>query len=88
MILIRCKGEFFMSKNYDDELKLLGISIRLWREKKRLSQEELSFNANIHRTYLSQLELGKRNPSYTTLLKLAKALSISIFDLLPNKDEL
>lgn len=47
-----------------------------------LSQEVLSFKADLHRTYLSQLELGQRNPSYTTLLKLANALSISITELL------
>lgn len=52
------------------------------REKAGYSQEALSFKANLHRTYISQLELGQRNPSYTTLLKLANALSVSVFDLM------
>lgn len=71
-----------MNKAFGEDLGKLGRRIRFLREKIGLSQEELSFKADLHRTYLSQLELGKRNPSYTTLLKLADALSIDITDLL------
>ncbi|MCY7483764.1 helix-turn-helix domain-containing protein [Paenibacillus alvei] len=71
-----------MSETYDGDLKKLGRRIRYLREQREFSQELLSFKADIHRTYLSQLELGQRNPSYTTLLKLSKALSIDIIELI------
>lgn len=71
-----------MNGTFESDLKKLGRRIRYYREKMELSQEELSFKADLHRTYLSQLELGQRNPSYTTLIKLANALSISITELL------
>lgn len=69
-------------EKYVDELKKFGIKIRLIRENLGYSQETLGFKANLHRTYISQLELGQRNPSYTTLLKLANALSVNVHDLM------
>lgn len=69
-------------EKYVDDLKKLGNNIRLLRERAGLSQEALGFKADLHRTYISQLELGQRNPSYTTLCKLANALSVSIYDLI------
>ncbi|MCY9529330.1 helix-turn-helix domain-containing protein [Paenibacillus alvei] len=71
-----------MNNTYQGELKKLGGRIRYLREQREFSQELLSFKADIHRTYLSQLELGQRNPSYTTLLKLSSALSINITELI------
>ena len=72
----------FPVEKYVDDLKKLGNNIRLLRERASLSQEALGFKADLHRTYVSQLELGQRNPSYTTLCKLANALRISISDLI------
>ena len=69
-------------EKYVDELKKFGNKIRTLRESLGYSQETLGFKANLHRTYISQLELGQRNPSYTTLLKLAYALSVSVLDLM------
>jgi len=69
-------------EKYVDELQKFGHKIRMLRENLGYSQETLGFKANLHRTYISQLELGLRNPSYTTLLKLANALSVSVFDLM------
>lgn len=69
-------------EKYVDNLKKLGTNIRFLRERAGLSQEALGFKADLHRTYVSQLELGQRNPSYTTLCKLAKALSVSINELI------
>jgi transcriptional regulator with XRE-family HTH domain len=71
-----------MNKTYQGDFKKIGRRIRCLREGKGFSQELLSFKADIHRTYLSQLELGQRNPSYTTLLKLSDALSINITELI------
>ncbi|KLU67556.1 anaerobic benzoate catabolism transcriptional regulator [Desulfosporosinus acididurans] len=69
-------------EKYANDLKKLGNNIRLHRERAGLSQEALGFKADLHRTYISQLELGQRNPSYTTLCKLANALNVSIYNLI------
>ncbi len=39
-----------------------------------LSQEELGFRAEVHRTYISQLERGLKSPTLSVMLKLAHAL--------------
>lgn len=75
-----------MNNIYQEDLKKLGGRIRYLREQREFSQELLSFKANIHRTYLSQLELGQRNPSYTTLLKLSNALSVNITELIKGNE--
>jgi transcriptional regulator with XRE-family HTH domain len=45
---------------------------------KKLSQEALAERASMQRSYLAELETGKRNPSVRTLLKIANALSVPI----------
>ena len=47
------------------------------------SQEELSFKAGLHRTYISSIERGKRNISLTNIKKLADALGLKMKDLMP-----
>ncbi len=66
----------------------LGEAIRRSREKRGLSQEGLADVAEIHITHLGGLERGVRNPSYTTLLRLAKALDIKPGELVGLADEL
>jgi transcriptional regulator with XRE-family HTH domain len=60
-----------------DELKQFGEKVRAIRTKKGLSQEELAELAGLHRTYISSLELGKRNVSLINIHALAKALGVS-----------
>ena len=74
-----------MEFEYQELLKQLGGKIRTIREERGLSQEELGFRSDLHRTYISEIELGQKNPTYLTLIKIAKALSMSIFDLIPKK---
>jgi transcriptional regulator with XRE-family HTH domain len=58
-----------------------GKAIRQRRRELDLSQEELAENAGLHRTYISSIERGQRNPSLENIEKIAKALCISISDL-------
>jgi transcriptional regulator with XRE-family HTH domain len=59
-----------------DIRKRLGRNLRKLRQEKGLSQEDFAFEASIHRTYISDLERGARNPTVTVVEKLAKALGV------------
>lgn len=59
-----------------------GKRIRELRENKGFSQESFADQAHLHRTYLGGVERGERNPTLTMLDKIAKALKISLADLL------
>ena len=51
-----------------------GKALRRRRERLEVSQEALAFTSEIHRTYISELERGLKNPSLTTIDRLAAAL--------------
>jgi len=54
-----------------------GKLIRKYRLKLKLSQEILAEKADIHRTYVSDIELGKVDISISVAYKIAKALILS-----------
>ncbi len=54
-----------------------GRVLRRQRETRRLSQEGLALSAGVDRTFVSQMERGIRQPTLTTLWKLASALELS-----------
>jgi transcriptional regulator with XRE-family HTH domain len=54
-----------------------GRHARAIRMAKGISQEELAFRAGMHRTYLSGIERGKRNPSLKNIAAIAKALEVT-----------
>ena len=56
--------------------KFFGQVLQQIRKERGLSQEELGFESGYHRTYISQLERGKKSPSLQTIFKLAKALKV------------
>lgn len=53
-----------------------GLVLRRLRQEASLTQEELGFEADLRRTYVSVLELGQQQPSLATILKLARGLQI------------
>ena len=59
----------------------LGLSIKRARLQKELSQEKLAEKADIHTSYIGQIERGLRYPSLKVLFKIADALSIKISEL-------
>ena len=65
-----------------DVKKRLGTNLRRLREAKGLSQEAFAFEAGIHRTYVSDIERGARNPTITVVENLATALGVTASDLL------
>lgn len=66
----------------DDVKKRLGRNVARFRYQRGLSQEAFADLANLHRTYVSDIERGVRNPTATVIVKLAKALGVSAGDLL------
>lgn len=68
-----------MSKSIE---KAFGKVLRELREKRGLSQEELGFESGYHRTYISLLERGLKNPSLKTIIKISKVLSVKPSELL------
>ncbi|OGH29774.1 MAG: transcriptional regulator [Candidatus Levybacteria bacterium RIFCSPLOWO2_01_FULL_37_26] len=65
-----------------DIKKKFGQKLREIRKQKKLSQEDLSFKAGLHRTYISDIERGSRNVSLENIEKIAKALGVSTKNLL------
>ena len=59
-----------------DILKRLGGNVRRLRLEKGWSQERYAFEAEIHRTYISDIERAERNPTATIIEKLAKPFGI------------
>ena len=65
-----------------NKLKInLGQRIRHFRKIKKLSLEELAEKANMHTTYLGDIERAKGNATITSLLKISMALNIEIYEL-------
>ncbi|MBY0511874.1 MAG: helix-turn-helix domain-containing protein [Rhodospirillaceae bacterium] len=60
-----------------DIRKRFGMNVRQARQSKRLSQEQLGFDANSNRTYVSDVERAVRNPTITIVARFAKALGVS-----------
>jgi DNA-binding XRE family transcriptional regulator len=70
-------------KNKNPLLVDLGKKIAHLRiTKLSVSQEVLASRIPLHRTYLSGIESGSRNPSYTILVSIAKSLDISVSEML------
>lgn len=58
--------------------KAIANILKELREKNGLSQEQLSFETELHRTYISQLERGLKSITVKTLLKITSALKVDI----------
>lgn len=65
-----------------DIRKTLGANLKRLRRAKGWSQEEYAFEAGIHRTYVSDIERGARNPTIDILVKLAVPLGVEPAELI------
>ena len=69
-----------MKEEYRSLYQQFGLNVVYYRKKKRLSQTQLAELVDIHRTYVSSIELGKVSVSFDVLFRLAEVLEIT-----PNK---
>lgn len=63
-------------------LKQVGLNIRRVRDEKGVTQEALSFEADLDRSYIGGVERGERNIAIINLKKIADALKVSLSELL------
>ena len=56
----------------------VGLNLKRLREERGKSQEELAFDCDLHRTYVSGVERGVRNPTVVVLHRLARGLKVDI----------
>jgi len=56
----------------------VGANIAKIRREQGISQEELAFRSGLHRTYISGVERGVRNPTISVLFEIAHALQVEL----------
>jgi transcriptional regulator with XRE-family HTH domain len=67
-------------------LQQIGNKIKDIRSERGLSQEQLSFDADLDRTYIGSVERGERNISIINLNKIANALNFQISEFFKNQE--
>jgi transcriptional regulator with XRE-family HTH domain len=72
----------------EEERRALGVAVHNRRHELGLTQEELSLRSGLHQRWISNVETGKRNPSYSSLRRLAAALELQASQLLAYAERL
>ncbi len=67
-----------MKDEFREFYQQFGLNVVYYRKKKRLSQTQLAELADIHRTYVSAIELGKVSVSFDVLFRLAQVLEVPV----------
>lgn len=81
--LVRLKSRiFFFNMEKKTLSTLFGEVLRVYRKKRGFTQEQLAELTDLHDRYISLMERGLRQPTLTTIFKLAQALEISPQELL------
>lgn len=70
------------------ELQALGQAIKEARKRLGISQERLALEAELDRTFISSIEAGRRNITFASLLKVARALEIKPIEILRRWEQL
>jgi len=65
-------------KSSQEILKKFGEKVREIRKDKEMSQEELAYKANLHRTYIGMIERAEKNITLVNIEKIATALGVKI----------
>jgi transcriptional regulator with XRE-family HTH domain len=66
----------------------LGLAVKDRREELRLTQEQLANDTDLHQRWISNVETGKRNPSYGSLRRLAAGLNLTASELLARAEQI
>lgn len=63
------------------DLKILGNRIKQIRVDKKLTQSEVAFRVGLDPNYIGLIERGQRNPSFTSIFRIANGLGITLSEL-------
>ncbi|HEY7831911.1 MAG TPA: helix-turn-helix transcriptional regulator [Solirubrobacteraceae bacterium] len=66
----------------------LGLAVKHRREELKLTQEQLANDTDLHQRWISNVETGKRNPSYASLRRLAAGLELSASELIARTEQI
>lgn len=64
----------------------LGLAVKTRRQELGLTQEQLANETDLHQRWISNVETGKRNPSYASLRRLAAGLELSASQLIAHAE--
>jgi transcriptional regulator with XRE-family HTH domain len=67
--------------------RALGLAVKARREELAVSQEGLALRSGLHQRWISNVETGKRNPSYASLRRLASALDLTASELIARAEQ-
>ena len=73
---------YFSCSDMTNSAKKLGDNIRRIRLAKKMTQGDLCLKLGVDRGYMSNVESGKKNPTLSTITNIAKALDVSVDELL------
>jgi len=65
-----------------DDAKKLGENLKKIRTKKNITQTELAETLKVDKSFVSNIENGKTNPTLATIVKIANAVGVSLDELL------
>jgi transcriptional regulator with XRE-family HTH domain len=68
--------------------RALGLAVKARRAELDLTQEQLANDTELHQRWISNVETGKRNPSYGSLRRLADGLGLSASELLARAEQI
>jgi transcriptional regulator with XRE-family HTH domain len=66
----------------------LGLAVKARRVELDLTQEQLANDSGLHQRWISNVETGKRNPSYASLRRLAAGLDLSASELIVRAEQM
>ena len=81
MAKIKVDGDAKRPSANKEALEKLGRNLRRLREESGFSQLRLGLESGVSLHYISDLECGRRNPSFLVLFRIAKALGVGIGEL-------
>jgi transcriptional regulator with XRE-family HTH domain len=71
-----------------DAQTALGRAVKHRRQQLGITQEQLANDSGLHQRWISNIETGKRNPSYASLKRLATGLELRAADLIAQAERL
>nr|WP_221243109.1 helix-turn-helix transcriptional regulator [Conexibacter arvalis] len=70
-----------------NDVRALATAVRELRARKALKQEEVGAAAGLSRNYMTSLESGRMNPSFTALVHVSRALDVPLSELVSMYEE-